>query len=382
MLSGAGSAKVETTYWRNHICALVAASDNPFSRAAERGAYVSVEGLRGSGDIMAAAAQLTDADGGLLRLAAFELARIKEMYGWDFGDAPENVASLTASPAPDSRRRLVHEALTADDDLVSAAMLAAYHHSYGAGELEAHDSFYWDGGFKGVEAGDGTGLGDLIGVDRQTAALVENTEFLLRGLPAGNVLLYGDAGTGKSSSVKALAAGYADRGLKLVALPKERIGELGDLLRAVSGRGLKFILFIDDLSFEEDEHSYKSFKSVIEGGVNARPDNVVICVTSNRRNIIKEVWRDRENQDDVHIRDNLQEKRSLADRFGLTLFYGAPDKEEYLAIVEALAKRAGLEAGGDELKSAALTWAVRSGGWSGRTARQFVDYRYAREGKR
>jgi predicted AAA+ superfamily ATPase len=217
-------------------------------------------------------------------------------------------------------------------------------------------------------------LSDLIGLDRQIGALKENIGFLLRGLPASNMLLYGDAGTGKSSSVKAVAREFADKGLKLVAIPKARIAELPAVLGAAAGRGLKFLLFIDDLSVEEDESAYQSFKSVIEGGVNARPDNVVLCVTSNRRAIVKEVWKDREGEYDVHVRDNLQEKRSLADRFGLTLSYLAPGKDEYLAIVEGLAKKAGLETDGDELRAAALTWEVRHGGRSGRTARQFIDY--------
>jgi predicted AAA+ superfamily ATPase len=374
MLEGVGREKVGATYWQNHICALVGASDNPFSRAAERGAYAGLEDLSSGNALAEAAASLPESDAGLLRLATVELARIKEMYAWDFGDAADSVASLMASPPPGSRRQRVHEALTRDDDIVSAAGLAAYYRAYGAGALEAYDSYYWNGGFSGVEAGDPVRLDDLIGMERQKAALIENTEFLLHGLPASNMLLYGDAGTGKSSSVKAVAHEFADRGLKLVAIPKARIAELPAVLDAASGRGLKFLLFIDDLSFEEDESSYKSFKSVIEGGVGSRPDNVVICVTSNRRNIVKEVWKDREDRDDVHLRDNLQEKRSLADRFGLTIVYSSPEKDEYLSIVEGLAKKAGVDMKEDELKAAALTWELRHGGRSGRTARQFVDY--------
>jgi len=436
MLAEIGQETVSATYWQNHICALIGASDNPFSRAAERGAYAALEGLADSKEIIAAAGSLSESEAGLFRLASVELARIKEMYRWDFGavfdsgnitpkaygvgvdtsagdvgirpvsqtyganagadthagdvairPVPQthgthvgvdtragDVASLMASPEKGSRRQRIHEALTQEEDLVSVAMLAAYYHAYGAGALEANDSYYWDGGFAAVKAKDPIRLSDLIGVERQTEALIENTEFLLRGLPASNVLLYGDAGTGKSSSIKALINAYADRGLKLVAIPKARISELPSVLGAATERGLKFILFIDDLSFEENESAYKSFKSVIEGGVSARPDNVVICVTSNRRNIVKEVWKDREHQDDIHLRDNLQEKRSLSDRFGLTIVYGAPDKEEYLAIVTGLAEKAGLDMDADELKAAALTWEVRHGGRSGRAARQFIDY--------
>jgi predicted AAA+ superfamily ATPase len=377
MLAGVGHEQIGATYWQNHLCALVASSDNPFSRAAEKGAYAKLAELAPAKDIMAAAASLAEPHAGLFRLAAVELSRIKERYAWDFGNAADNVASLMASPPPGSRRQRVHKALMEDDDAVSAAMLALYYHSYGAGELEAYDSYYWDGGFAGVPANDPVRLDDLIGMERQKEALIENTEFLLRGLPANNMLLYGDAGSGKSSSARAVAHEFADRGLKLVALPKARIAELPAVMAAAGGRGLKFILFIDDLSFEADEGAYKSFKSVIEGGVSARPDNVVICVTSNRRGIVKEVWQDREHQDDVHLRDNLQEKRSLADRFGLTIVYSSPDKEEYLAIVRGLAAKAGLAADA-ELEAAALTWELRHGGRSGRTARQFIDYRVSR----
>jgi predicted AAA+ superfamily ATPase len=392
MLSGVGSEKISATYWQNHICALVGASDNPFSRAAEKGVYAGLYGLTDVDRVAAATELLTESSAGLLRLASAELARIKERYDWGFGRSTDDIASIMASPGldPVSRRQLVHEALTAKDDLVSAAMLASYYRSYGAGALEAYDSYYWDDGFVGVGVGtkDRIRFDDLIGLERQTGELRENTEFLLRGLPASNMLLYGDAGSGKSSSLKALAAEYADRGLKLVAIPKARISELPKALDAASERGLKFIFFVDDLSFEEGESAYKSFKSVVEGGVSARPGNVVICVTSNRRNIVKEVWKDREHQDDVHLRDNIQEKRSLADRFGLTIVYSAPDKDEYLAIVTALAEKAGLtgqgggEGGEDELKAASLTWAVRHGGRSGRTARQFIDYRVSRDAAR
>jgi predicted AAA+ superfamily ATPase len=217
---------------------------------------------------------------------------------------------------------------------------------------------------------------ELIGYDRQKDALIENTERLLRGLPASNVLLYGDSGTGKSSSVKALLNRYRGQGLKLIAVPKERIDDMGEILAHIAGRGLKFIVFIDDLSFEENDGSYKPFKSIIEGSVNGRQDNAMICVTSNRRNIVKEVWKDREGleADDVHLRDNLQEKRSLADRFGLTLVFAAPDKASYLEIVSALADQAGLSVDQKTLLSGALTWGIRHGGRSGRTARQYIDH--------
>jgi predicted AAA+ superfamily ATPase len=189
------------------------------------------------------------------------------------------------------------------------------------------------------------------------------------------MLLYGDSGTGKSSSIKALLNRYKDKGLKLISLSREKIDELPKIFETVRNKGQKFIIFVDDLSFEEGDNSYKSFKSIVEGSVSAKPANTLICVTSNRRNIVREVWKDREGVDDIHLRDNLQEKRSLADRFGLTLVYPSPDKQEYLGIVLALSKKAGIDMPDDELIKEALTWEIRHGGRSGRAARQFVDYK-------
>jgi predicted AAA+ superfamily ATPase len=373
MLRLVGAEEIAASYWQNYICKLIAPSDNAFSRMAERGVFAA-DGYDG-----AAAA--------VFALAMEELQVIRDIYAYDFQalaqaitkrtgvpEGAENLAKLTAAPEKVSRRQGIHEALTAEDARTSATLLARYFHDFGAGDFEGYDAFAWEGTFHGVAFGDPITMDDLIGYESQKRALIENTEFLLRGLPANNVLLYGDSGTGKSSSVKALLNMYKARGLKLIAVPKERIDDLPRILEYVGGRGLKFIIFIDDLSFEENEVGYKSFKSVIEGSVSARTTNTVICVTSNRRNIIKEVWKDRAEQDDIHLRDNLQEKRSLADRFGLTIVYISPEKREYLEIVAALAKNAGLNMDAEYLSEQALIWEIRHGGRSGRTARQFIDH--------
>jgi predicted AAA+ superfamily ATPase len=188
------------------------------------------------------------------------------------------------------------------------------------------------------------------------------------------MLLYGDRGTGKSSSVKALLNMFASRKLRLVSVPKEEIAAIPAIMEALAARGLRFIIFIDDLSFEENETGYKSFKSALEGGIRPQPENVIVCVTSNRRNIIKEVWRDREGGEDIHINDSLQEKRSLADRFGLTVVFSSPDKYEYLDIVKGIAEREGLNADIAELESEAMKWEIRQNGRSGRGARQFINW--------
>jgi predicted AAA+ superfamily ATPase len=382
MLPLIGEERVSGTYWQNYIAGLVGGADNAFTRLAEHGTLDHKPAIR--------------------HLATDELRLIRQIYSYDFttfsapdsgrepdtdtgtdtgtgteptiGSKADNIASMTVTPARRTRRQQLHEALTAGTDEEATSLLAEYYHSCGAGDFEAYGSYLWDGSFRGVRISDPITFDDLIGIDKQKESLKENAEFLFRGLPANNVLLYGDSGTGKSSSVKALLNNYEPRGFKLVAVPKHRLADLPKILDAIAGRGLKFIVFIDDLSFDENDGGYKQFKSVLEGGVSARPDNAVICVTSNRRNIVKEVWSDREGQDDVHLRDNLQEKRSLADRFGLTIVFSSPDKREYLDIVFALARKADVRMAEDELRAQALTWEIRHGGRSGRTASQFIAH--------
>ena len=219
-------------------------------------------------------------------------------------------------------------------------------------------------------------LADLVGYRQQKDLLIRNTEAFLRGKGSNNVLLYGDAGTGKSTSIQALVNEYADQGLRLIELYKEQYDLIPDILRQVKGRNYRFLLFLDDLSFEENDTSYKYLKAVMEGGAEAPPENVRICATSNRRHLVREVWSDRsdvEHNGDIHRSDTVEEKLSLASRFGLQIFYPAPTFEEYQQIVSALSEKAGTDLSPEQLRAAAATWQVRSGSRSGRTARQFVD---------
>jgi predicted AAA+ superfamily ATPase len=218
----------------------------------------------------------------------------------------------------------------------------------------------------------------LIGYERQKEALIENTEFFLKGYPANNVLLHGDRGTGKSSCVKALLNKFKGSKLKLISLNKNHVDQLYRIIESIAGRGCKFIIFIDDLSFEDTEIGYKHFKSVIEGGIEAQPGNVLIYVTSNRRNIVREVWKDRGADGEVHLNDGMQERLSLADRFGLSISFTAPDKESYLNIVKGLAAQERLDLDEDTLIEEALKWDVRQKGRSGRSARQFVNHIYSK----
>ena len=224
---------------------------------------------------------------------------------------------------------------------------------------------------------DNTRLEDLLGYELQKTELRRNTEAFLAGRRANNVLLYGDAGTGKSTSVKALINEYYARGLRMIELYKHQFGELSRLLGTIKNRNYRFIIFIDDLSFEENEVEYKFLKAVIEGGVETRPENVLIYATSNRRHLIRETWNDRQDMEhhgDIHRSDTMEEKLSLAARFGVCINYSAPTPREYHAIVRRLAERQGVEMDEQELRVQANAWEVRHGGFSGRTAQQFVDY--------
>ena len=217
----------------------------------------------------------------------------------------------------------------------------------------------------------------LIGYETQKKTLRDNTEAFLNGHFANNVLLYGDSGTGKSTSVHALMHEYADRGLRLIEVSKPDRARIPQILAAIKKRNYRFILFLDDLSFEEGESDYKELKAMLEGALETRSDKVLIYATSNRRHLIREVWGDRsdmEYNEDVHRSDTMEEKLSLASRFGVTIYYPKPGPREYLEIVRLLAARKGLELSGQELEDAARKWELRHGGMSGRTASQFVTW--------
>ena len=217
----------------------------------------------------------------------------------------------------------------------------------------------------------------LIGYETQKKTLRDNTEAFLNGHFANNVLLYGDSGTGKSTSVHALMHEYADRGLRLIEVSKPDRARIPQILAAIKKRNYRFILFLDDLSFEEGESDYKELKAMLEGALETRSDKVLIYATSNRRHLIREVWGDRsdmEYNEDVHRSDTMEEKLSLASRIGVTIYYPKPGPREYLEIVRSLAARKGLELSGQELEDAARKWELRHGGMSGRTASQFVTW--------
>jgi predicted AAA+ superfamily ATPase len=356
------------TLWKHYICGLIAESDNIFSRQADKGRI----------------------NERVFALAFREMPLLKDIYSleWnvmalDFDDLISCVAVMLATEDNKGKKRMaIHTALAMEDDVESAKALADYYKREGCGIFESYDTFRWvghgksgnTGGLHGVERTDPVRFGDLIGYEIQKKKVIENVEFFIRGSAGINMLLYGDRGTGKSSCVKALLNMYSSEKLRLVALSKDEIGALPDVMASLSGSGCRFIIFIDDLSFEESETGYKSFKSALEGSVMPQPENIMVCVTSNRRNIIKEVWREREGREDINVNDALQEKRSLADRFGITVTFSAPDKREYLEIIKGIAAREKLGMDEETLIGEAMKWEIRQGGRSGRTARQFINY--------
>ena len=221
-------------------------------------------------------------------------------------------------------------------------------------------------------------LDDLIGYEYQKKELRANTEAFVSGRSCNNMLLYGDAGTGKSTSVKAILNEYCDRGLRMIEIYKHQFGLLSEVIARVKNRNYRFMIFIDDLSFEEHEVEYKFLKAVIEGGVETKPDNVLICATSNRRHLIQETWKDRNDMEfngDVHRSDTMEEKLSLAARFGCAINYNNPDRKQYHDIVKGIASRCGdLGLTEEQLLLEANKWEIRHGGVSGRTAQQFINY--------
>ena len=223
-----------------------------------------------------------------------------------------------------------------------------------------------------VQNPDVTSLSDLMGYRAQRKQVIENTKALLRGISSANILLYGDAGTGKSATVKALANDLFDEGLRLIEIKKSQYSRIPRLIDDLSTNPLKFILFIDDLSFSRDDDDFSSLKAILEGSVSSRSDNIVIYATSNRRHFVKESFSDRDG-DDLHFSDTMEEISSLSDRFGLTITFSRPDKDEYLRIVSELAAKMQLDIAPEQLSVKAEAFAIRRSGRSPRVAKHFVE---------
>ena len=260
------------------------------------------------------------------------------------------------------------------DDMVQ------FYKEFGVGKLGLHKAFRIDGTVTPARIVPITNiahvhLDDLVGYEIAKKKLIDNTEAFVQGRPANNCLLFGDAGTGKSSSIKGILNQYYDQGLRIIEAYKHQFKDLNDIIAQVKNRNYKFIIYMDDLSFEEFEIEYKYLKAVIEGGLEKKPDNILIYATSNRRHLVREKFSDKEERrDDLHSSDTVQEKLSLVARFGVTIYFGKPDKKQFQEIVRELAKKNGIDMPDDELLLEANKWELSHGGLSGRTAQQFIDY--------
>ena len=255
----------------------------------------------------------------------------------------------------------------------SLERIAQYYRENGCGMFARYKAFIWrDGDIQPVLHPDKIEMESFTGYEIQRDKVVGNTRAFIEGKSCNNCLLYGDKGTGKSSTVKAIANEFRKDGLRIVEIPKERLIDFPILVDKIAALPMKFIIFIDDLSFQKQDQSYTTLKAVLEGGLAARPDNALIYATSNRRHLVKESFADR-TDGDVNTRDNMQESLSLADRFGLAVCYSSPSKKDFVEIVCALAKEKGIEMSEEELAMGAERFALSKGGRSPRCAKQYIE---------
>lgn len=255
-----------------------------------------------------------------------------------------------------------------------------FYRDFGVGKLGLHKAFRVEHNENGVQIVPVKNIAhvrleDLVGYEIAKKKLLDNTEAFVNGKRANNCLLFGDAGTGKSSSIKGILNQYYDRGLRIIEIYKHQFQDLNEVIAQIKNRNYKFIIYMDDLSFEDFEIEYKYLKAVIEGGLEKKPDNILIYATSNRRHLVREKFSDKEERrDDLHSSDTVQEKLSLVNRFGVQIFFCAPDKKEFQNIVRTLAERNQVTMPEEELLLEANKWELSHGGLSGRTAQQFIDY--------
>ncbi len=364
--------------WQQWLTYILITHDNAFSLACERRGILP--------------------DSTLMQLAERDLSIFMELFGADEADFDEDEKVLTLmlsyrAPFEDGHMteagkrisELSSRLAEAEDVKTFASILTEHYRRYGSGIYGLYKAFRVDPSYSGsdgirlvpVTDSADVSFDDLVGYEAQKKTLRDNTEAFVSGHFANNVLLYGDSGTGKSTSVHALMHEYSDRGLRLIEVSKQDRSRLPQILSEIKKRNLRFILFLDDLSFEENESDYKELKAMLEGALETRSDKVLIYATSNRRHLIRETWGDRsdmEYNEDVHRSDTMEEKLSLAARFGVTIYYPKPGQKDYLEIVRALAERKGIELSGSELEDAARKWELRHGGMSGRTASQLITW--------
>lgn len=371
----------DTNLWHNYLTFLLVSNENSFSLTCER---------TGASE-----------DGTVNYLAKQDFRIFKALFDFDFGPIERALGidcftTICSYKAVAKRERVYNRNVSEKVRELSLKIAAAegeeeifrlvtdHYKRYGVGLFGVNRAFRIRRGSAGgrldfvpINNADSIRLDDLVGYKIQKEQLVTNTRAFVEGKAANNVLLYGDSGTGKSTSVRAVLNEYYDKGLRMIEIYKHQFRDLSDVIAQIKDRNYFFIIFIDDLSFEEHEVEYKFLKAVIEGGVESRPDNILIYATSNRRHLIKETWNDRNDMEfngEIHRSDTMEEKLSLSARFGVLINYSIPNRQEYHEIVEALAAKQGIKMERDKLLLAANTWELRHGGVSGRTAQQFINY--------
>ena len=258
--------------------------------------------------------------------------------------------------------------------------LITHYSAFGSGKNAKYIAFRWQGEMTGIKQPDDITLEHLFCLDSQKEILIENTSLFLRGLPANNALLYGTSGSGKSAMIKALLNKYYNQGLRLVEIPKERLEELPLLVNCIKNKCLKYIIFMDDLSFETGDTGYKILKVILDGRIERQPQNILFYATSNRFHLISETWKDREG-DEIHFRDTMSEKLSLSERFGIRVnFVTTSLSDEYFKIIEGILSLENIQFT-EEIKQEASRWEILYNGRSGRTAAQFAKTIIASRGK-
>lgn len=372
----AGSHGFHGNLWHCYLANLLVNNENTYSKACE---------IKGA------------TFGTINEAALHDIKIFKEFYDYDFSEMMDmlNVPefALVMDYESSSRESKVYNARICaricelaekfQEDHTPEAMkdtLTEFYKDYGVGKFGLHKSF------RVVHKEDGVHiepilniahvyLKDLVGYEIPKKKLTDNTDAFVAGRKANNCLLYGDAGTGKSSSIKGIANEYYESGLRIIEIYKHQFQDLNEVISQIKNRNYRFIIYMDDLSFEDFEIEYKYLKAVIEGGLEKKPENVLIYATSNRRHLVREKFSDKEDRrDDLHAGDTVQEKLSLVSRFGVTIFFGAPDKKEFQNIVKTLAERYGIRMEEEALLLEANKWELAHGGLSGRCAQQFIDY--------
>lgn len=366
--------------WHDYLTFLLITNENPFSITCEK------TGAK---------------EGSVNAFAKSDFKAYKELFDYDFGwieqelgiDCFTRLSDYQAIGKPELMynknvsekvRKLSEKLNTAQDEEQFFTFVTDFYRCYGVGMFGLNKAFRITPGENGqgirfhpINNMDKVMLDDLIGYEIQKKKLVDNTRAFVQGRKANNVLLFGDSGTGKSTSIKAIVNEFYDQGLRMIEIYKHQFKDLSNVIARIKNRNYRFIIYMDDLSFEEFEIEYKFLKAVIEGGVETKPENVLIYATSNRRHIIKETWSDRDDvkiQNGMHQSDTMEEKLSLVNRFGVTINYSKPGQKEYFQIVTTLARRAGITMSEEELCREANRWELSHGGISGRTAQQFVNY--------